>query len=313
MAFAGLGAMPIHLTTNAAFSARPTTLDRACRRFLFVAALASSGACKQGTGTTEEATNAHRSPAQQAAQETAAPEKRLDTSTPPTQMAHSAGAGPENLQAFNAQVPAPGAPGERPSVAQNMGRGFQGSLLLRVRDGSQSHELRYLSLGNRARIQIDARTAESQRAPVHFDAVLEGENILVFDHAKRTIRTIALAHIEPRPSSAATGTVQVKKTGESVNLGGVPCEPYQIEQPGLRITACVAALPGSFDIGKFETVSGIQAPAWVEALLSQERFPLRAQVQDTAGHPRYSLELVEYSPGPVSSALLAVPSDYERL
>lgn len=301
--------------TNAAPSTKLTPRDRACRHLVFVAALASSWACSRGPNKSDEATNTRSSPAQQAAEETTAPEKRLNTSTPlpPTQAPQPSGAGPENLQAFNAQVPAPGAPGERPSAAQNMGRGFQGSLLLRVRDGSQTHELRYLSLGNRARIQIDARTAEGTRAPLHFDAVLEGENILVFDHAKRTIRTIALAQVEPRPGSAASGAVQVKKTGESVTLGGVPCEPYQIEQPELRITACVAALPGSFDIGKFEAVSGIQAPAWVEALLNQQRFPLRAQVKDTGGHERYSLELVEYSPGPVNTALLTVPPDYERL
>jgi hypothetical protein len=318
MALADSGAMPIHLVTNAAFpAARSAARVRAFRRLLLLTALGSISACAisacgRRPNAAEEEARARTSPAQQAAEETRPLEKRLNTSTP-AQVPRSTGAGPENLQAFNAQVPAPGAPGERPSVSQNMGRGFQGSLLLRVRDGSRTHELRYLSLGDRARIQIDARTSGGAQAPLHFDAVLEGDNILIFDHAKRTIRTISLAQIKPRPGSDASAAVHVKKTGESVTLGGVPCEPYQIEQPDLRVTACVSALPGSFDIGKFETVSGIQAPAWVEALLNQQQFPLRAQVTDPKGHDRYSLELVEYSPGPVNTALLTVPADYQRL
>jgi hypothetical protein len=297
-------------TQFATKSVPDTAPSAALTRGLLLVALGSSVACAR-TPTASKEDPAALSTTRQAAAEATPEETRLDASTPAL-LPPSTSAGPDNLQAFNARVPAPGAPGERPSVSQNMGRGFQGTLLLRVHEGAQTHELRYLSLGDRARIQIDARTASSGHPPLHFDALIEGDDISVFDHSKRTLHSVPLAQIQPKDTSDAA-SVHVEKTGESVTLSGVPCEPYQIQDAKLRVTACVSALPGTFDIGKFESVSGIRAPAWVEALLKQQRFPLRASATDSTGHERYSLELVEYTPGPVNAALLTVPSAYRRL
>jgi hypothetical protein len=78
----------------------------------------------------------------------------------------------------------------------------------------------------------------------------------------------------------------------------------------LRISACVSPLPGTFDVDKFETVSGLDVPAWVERLLDEQTLPLRASVADAHGRELYSLELVEYSPGPVDESMLVMPATY---
>ncbi|MEY2936275.1 MAG: hypothetical protein RL033_7024 [Pseudomonadota bacterium] len=205
---------------------------------------------------------------------------------------------------------APGAPGERPSVDQNMGRGFQGSLVLRVHDSRrQDQELRYLSLGNTARLQIDTLGDQPRNsAPQHFDALIWGESISLIDHQRRAVRTLPLRQL--RPKAEPEVSVATNRTGERTSLQGVYCEQTQLQQGDLHIDACVAGLPGTFAVDELETVSGLDVPAWVEQLLKDEQIPLRARVRDAAGKELYSLELVQYAPGPVDPQLLVVPENY---
>jgi hypothetical protein len=207
--------------------------------------------------------------------------------------------------------PAPGAPGERPSLQQNMGRGFQGKLALRVQNSTGApYDLRYLSLGNTARLQIDSdEQTRPAAAPLHLDALIWGESISLLDHQRRSIRTIPLQQI--RPSEQPASTVETKKTGERTSILGVFCETYELRDGPLRVDACVGGLPGDFDVGKFESVSGVDIPAWAEELLRQELLPLRAVARDASGRELYRLELVEYSSGPVDRELLAVPANYQ--
>ncbi|HVZ31508.1 MAG TPA: hypothetical protein VG963_03735, partial [Polyangiaceae bacterium] len=93
-------------------------------------------------------------------------------SPPPSSAVSSGGAGPADLRSFDTGKPAPGAPGQRPSVAENMGRNFQGTLLVRVQGGFGSEELRYLSHGDTARLQIDTLEAKPGAPTLHFDALL---------------------------------------------------------------------------------------------------------------------------------------------
>jgi hypothetical protein len=232
----------------------------------------------------------------------------------PSSAASSGGAGPADLRSFDTGKPAPGAPGERPSLGENMGRNFQGTLLVRVQGDSGSEELRYLSHGNTARLQIDTLEAKAGAPTLHFDALLEGDNISIFDHQRRTIRVERLGDIQPSKAgtSDADAKVQIQETGTNLELQGAPCEVYKIRSAGLDIDACVGALPGSFDVDKLETVSGIHVPDWVQALLKRRRLPLRAHARDAGGHERYSAELIRYDAA-VDPALLAVPPGYERL
>jgi hypothetical protein len=205
---------------------------------------------------------------------------------------------------------APGAPGERPSVDRNMGRGFQGVLAVRIHQASgQSQDLRYLNLGNTARLQIDTLGDTPRRgAPLHFDALIWGESISVLDHQRRSVRTLPLGQIRAR--SETETPVTIRRTGERSNLQGVFCERFELQQAELRVDACVASLPGTFAVDELETVSGLDVPAWVEQLLKEELMPLRASVRDAAGKERYSLELMQYAPGPVDASMLGVPENY---
>jgi len=207
--------------------------------------------------------------------------------------------------------PAPGAPGERPSLLQNMGRGFQGKLAMRLQSSKGPlYDLLYLSLGNTARLQIDSvEQVQPAAHPVHFDALIWGESISLLDHQQRSVRTFPLRQI--RPSEEPSGTIDTKKTAERTSVQGVFCEAYQIQEGSIRIDACVGGLPGDFDVDRFETVSGIDVPAWAEQLLHQQLLPLRAVAHDAGGHELYRLELVEYSPGPVDRELLSVPAQYQ--
>lgn len=205
---------------------------------------------------------------------------------------------------------APGAPGERPSLDQNMGRGFQGVMAVRIRQANgQSQDLRYLNLGNTARLQIDTLgDVPRQGAPVHFDALIWGESISLLDHQRRAVRTLPLRQI--RPKSETETPVTIQRTGERTSLQGVFCERFELQQGEQRIEACVAGLPGTFAVDELETVSGLDIPPWVEQLLKEELMPLRASVRDAAGKEQYSLELMQYAPGPVDSSLLSVPQNY---
>ncbi|MEO8183258.1 MAG: DUF4412 domain-containing protein [Deltaproteobacteria bacterium] len=207
--------------------------------------------------------------------------------------------------------PAPGAPGERPSLLQNMGRGFQGKLAMRLQSSKgPPYDLLYLSLGNTARLQIDSvEQAQPATHAVHLDALIWGESVSLLDHQQRSVRTFPLRQI--RPSEEPSRTVDTKKTSARTSIQGVFCEAYQFQEGPIRVDACVGGLPGDFDVDRFETMSGIDVPAWAEQLLQQQLLPLRAVAHDAGEHELYRLELVEYSPGPVDRALLSVPTNYQ--
>jgi hypothetical protein len=215
-------------------------------------------------------------------------------------------------RASNQLPPAPGAPGERPSVDQNMGRGFQGTLALRVRKASGGAvDLRYLSLGNTARLQLDSSEAGVVAgAPVHLDALIWGESLTLMDHQRRSLSTFPLRQI--RPGDEPAPKVAIQKTGERSSLQGVFCERYVIQDGPLHVDAWVSGLPGKFDIDKLEAVSRLDVPAWVEELVKEDLLPLSANARDDQGRERYTLELVQYSAGPVDPELLSAPDNYRR-
>lgn len=192
-----------------------------------------------------------------------------------------------------------------------MGRGFQGTLLLRLHQGSREHDLRYQAYGNTARLQLDALDKPPAGKPAfHFDALIWDQNISLLDHEQRSVRTVPLSEIH---ATEPAGEVSIRKTGERMAIQGVFCEPYEMQDGPLRIDACVSALPSAFDVGKLESVSGLDVPPWVERLLLDKLVPLRAEARDASGQQRYSIELIEYSPGPVDPSLLALPSNYRAV
>jgi hypothetical protein len=212
--------------------------------------------------------------------------------------------------------PALGAPGSRTSLQEDMGRGFQGTLALRLHQASRAHDLRYQAYGNTARLQLDALDEPAAgEAPFHFDALIWDQNLSLIDHQQRSVRTLPLAEIKATQATgrASIENASIKKTGERVSIQGVFCERYDVQDGPLRIDACVSALPSAFDVGKFEAVSGLDVPPWLEQLLLDKLVPLRAVARDAGGQQRYSIELLEYSPGPVDPALLVVPSNYRAL
>jgi hypothetical protein len=209
--------------------------------------------------------------------------------------------------------PAPGAPGERASLQQNMGRGFQGKLALRVTHSSgQQQQLRFSSLGNTARLQVDSLAQPRPAAhPLHLDVLFWGEQLSILDHEQRTARTLSLQQI--RPSEEPETPVELKNTGERSSIQGVFCEAVSLQQGPVHVDACAGSLPGEFDVDKFEAATGVDVPAWVETLVKKEMLPLRATARDEQGHELYRLELTEYSAGPVDRDLLSVPAGYRQI
>lgn len=192
---------------------------------------------------------------------------------------------------------------ERPSVADNMGRAFQGALQLRVRDADGERGLRYFASGNKARIQIDGAQGKN------FDALVWDDQITTFDHERKSYTSVALAGLE----AADEAKVEVKRepVGERQTLQGVVCQPYRLEQTPYTIETCVSGVPGDFDVDKFETVSAIDVPAWAESLLEDHLLPIQATVRE-GSREVYRIELVQYSPAPIDAATLSVPESYRR-
>lgn len=216
--------------------------------------------------------------------------------------------------AGSAALPPPaGAMGERPSLQQNMGRGFQGKLGLRLTKSNGAQEqLRFLSLGNTARLQVDAAGQPPPGThPQHLDVLFWGEQLSLLDHEQRTARTLSLQQI--RPSEEPEAHVELKKTGERSSMQGVFCEAVSLQDGPVHVNACAGGLPGEFDVDKFETATGIDVPAWAETLLKQQLLPLRATARDVQGRELYRLELTEYSAGPVDRDLLSIPANYRQI
>lgn len=197
---------------------------------------------------------------------------------------------------------------DRPSVDDNMGRGFQGTLALRVVGPRQSYGLRYSSRGNAARLQIDPLEAKDKSASRHLDALIWGGNISLLNHADRTVQTVVLDNVSPQEEDS--DGVEIEKTGERTTLFGVGCEQYEMKDGPLRISACVSALPGTFEVDKLETVARVDVPAWLENLLKDELLPLRGSVREAGGRELHSFELIEYSAGPVDESQLTLPANY---
>lgn len=200
--------------------------------------------------------------------------------------------------------------GDRPNLDEQMGRGFQGTLMVRVTRNGQSHDLRYLTRGNAGRLQIDALESGSRpkERGTHFDALIWDEHISRIDHRTRSVRTWTLDDVPERDEKAAE--VKIEKTGERLSVHGVTCEAYRATQGDVSIETCVGSLPGTFDVDKLEWVSGIDVPSWVEQVIADEHLPLRGIARDTAGAERYSFELLEYSAGPVDDTQLSLPANY---
>lgn len=216
--------------------------------------------------------------------------------------------------AGTAALPPPaGATGERPSLQQNMGRGFQGKLGLRLTKSNGAQEqLRFLSLGNTARLQVDAAGQPPPGShPQHLDVLFWGEQLSLLDHEQRTARTLSLQQI--RPSEEPEAHVELKKTGERSSMQGVICEAVSLQDGPVHVDACAGGLPGEFDVDKFEAATGVDVPAWAEALLKQQLLPLRATARDEQGRELYRLELTEYSAGPVDRDLLNIPANYRQI
>jgi hypothetical protein len=240
---------------------------------------------------------------------------RLDPA--PGSAANTSAGGAYSSGAAGAAALDPAEPiGDRPSVDENMGRGFQGTLKLALTTKQGERTLSYLARGNSARLQVDNRESTgAQRRPSpppdNFDALIWDDKVSVLDHERRAYRTTLLEAVQPRKEPAAD--LELKRTGERVSLAGVFCERYELSQGPLRISACVSPLPGPFDVGKLEALSDIDVPPWAERLLDEKMLPLTATVRDAEQRELYTLRLLEYSAQPVDPALLAIPSNYRPL
>lgn len=187
---------------------------------------------------------------------------------------------------------------------QNMGRNFEGRLQLRVNGLRGPLAIRYLSRGDRGRLQIDRPGAAS------FDAIFAGDQAIVLDHTHRRYRTYDLNTVAPR--AEATQDVQVERATDRREMSGLLCYPWRLSSGRQKVEACVRGLPGPFDTDKLETLSNLDLPAWLERLLSERYLPISATVTED-GRRVYDVEILQYSPDEVSENELSVPENYQKL
>jgi len=186
--------------------------------------------------------------------------------------------------------------------SENMGRNFEGRLRQRV-TGPHPLELRYLSRGERGRLQIERPGSEPT-----FDAIFAGDQAIVLDHGRRRYRTLDLNHVEKKREKEEK--VDVERTQDRKEIKGLLCYPWQLTNGSQHISACVRGLPGPFDTDKLETLSGVNVPAWVEALIAERYLPVEATVTE-GGRKVYELVLEQYSPDEVPENELSVPANYQ--
>jgi hypothetical protein len=121
--------------------------------------------------------------------------------------------GPVQTQAPLTGADTEAARAQRPSTDENMGRGFQGTIEQRLRTSRGERRLRYLSRGNKARLQVDGLHGTGA-----FDALIWGESISVLDHERDTYRTVALDDVKPAEHNR---DLAIEKTGERMTLDGL--------------------------------------------------------------------------------------------
>jgi hypothetical protein len=196
----------------------------------------------------------------------------------------------------------------RPSIDENMGRDFQGAIEWSLRNASgEQRNVRYLTRGNDARLQIDGLHGKGA-----FDALIWDEKISVIDNGQQTFTTRALDDIDTSKAKhdSSLSQIEINKTGERTSVSGVICERYEIKDGPTHVSACVSGLSGTFDVDKFETVSGVDVPAWAEKLLGEGYMPLQATARDAAGKQLYAVELVRYEAGSIDESMVSLPRTY---
>lgn len=198
----------------------------------------------------------------------------------------------------------------RPSVDENMGRNFQGRMEFLVKvAGQPDRALRYLSRGNASRLQVDRKTD-----PV--DVLFLDDHVYALDHSNKTYRLFELAKISGKPSDAISAVKIVHPTPLTPlthkMIQGVACEDWTVTEGAITVEACVAALPGSFDVGKFEAVTGLNVPTWLQRLLAEDDLPVSLRAKDASGRELYSAVLEAYVPGPIDVENLSLPPGYKR-
>lgn len=187
-----------------------------------------------------------------------------------------------------------------------MGRNFEGRLQVRVNGLPQPLEVRYLSRGERGRLQVERPGARGGS----FDVIFAGDQALVLDHTRRGYKAHDLNDVPPR--SETKSEVKVTRTSDRRELAGLFCYPWQLSSGAQQVSACVRGLPGPVDTDKLETLSGLDVPAWLEQLLDDRYLPIAATVTEH-GRRLYEVELLQYSPEEVTENELSVPANYQKL
>jgi hypothetical protein len=201
-----------------------------------------------------------------------------------------------------------GAAPEGKNTSDNMARNFQGRRRLKIGAHGRNGEIRYLSKDNRARLQLDDIPGTSIRS---FDSLIDADKMIVLLNDRREYYARKLSDVEPKKEHGPD--VNVDQTGDRIVVAGLTCNQANITQGVQKIAACIRGAPGPFDVGKFESVAGIDVPPWVRAVLDKDYWPITASVRDAKGKELYSVNVVEYSPGPVQDSELAIPPNYREV
>ena len=191
----------------------------------------------------------------------------------------------------------------QPSLDPNLSRNFQGELVADISLPGQQEPatLRYASHSNKLRMQL-------QGTPTPFDILAVNERLHVLEHDKNSYRTLDLQQIE---ANQEHDTIRSTISGELGKQVGLVCHKRTMHADDYRIEACVAGLPGDFEMGVFEKATGVRIPDWLATLIDEGSMPLLATAYGPDNRELFSVTVSRYSPDPVPAALFELPANYQ--
>jgi hypothetical protein len=194
------------------------------------------------------------------------------------------------------------------TVGSSLGRTFQGEIVAEVilPKPSEPATLRYMASGERMRMRLDGSASD-------FDLIADGKVIALINHASHSFQKFDLDKLSGKaPSDQSRDTARLVHTenDEPVTFqSGLRCEDHTFKGPDTEIHACVAGLPGAFERGVFEHVTGIKIPTWLAMLLENDEIPLRARGH--AGNSgEFSMTVTRYAAEPLPDESFIVPPNY---
>jgi hypothetical protein len=184
--------------------------------------------------------------------------------------------------------------------------GFEGDIKMKLEAAglAQPAELRLVVRGDRL-------TYEAPNALAGRDAMA------IYDVALRRMVLLSredrsFAAVDVPPPQADAGAMPLKATGKKDDVGGMPCDVFELAGAKKeKTTACIVNGVPFLDYGKLSNATATP-PAWIQAMSGTKRFPARVVQTAEDGALVLRFEVTKFSKHPVPPGLVSVPPGFTR-